>query len=286
MRRFEGFATQPEGDWVANPTYRGRGVGAGVTLATSCLQKFALCFLRTNLLRMRTLSMFLTLGIVLALGAPTAQAATTTNAYATASTRSAVDPQVRANINRATGSACPVILVGRDKMPQAVCSRFLGTPVIRLFDTTGRKVLATRALDSKTVVKGNPAYLDERGWMVIANGDGVLWRVNHGIGFNNRWDLGRARSAVLTWVVPAPDRVIGLQPDSAGHVWFASAKGVVGTADTSYNEVRKIRLPNGETVVKDLAASGRYIVVTSNRAVYRVTASSTGAPRIVERRLR
>lgn len=236
---------------------------------------------------MRTLSMFLTLGIFAVFFAPAAQAATTSNAYTTATTNSAVDPQVRANISLVTGSACPVVVVGKDKMPLAVCTRLFGSPVIRLFDATGRTVLATRALDPKTVVKGNPAYLDERGWLVIANGDGVLWRVSHSQPYRDTsWALGRAKAAVLTWVVPAPDRVVGLQPDGAGRVWFASAKGVVGTADTNYNEVRKLKLPNDETVVKDLAWSGGRIVATSSKAVYKLGVSSTGAPRILERRLR
>lgn len=237
---------------------------------------------------MRTLSMFLTLGIFVAFGAVPAEAARTTNAHATVTTSNAADPQVLRSIGAASlGSSCPTVLVGKDKMPIAVCSRTLGqAPVVRLFDESGSTILATRVLDKNTVVDGNPAYLDRDGWLVIVNGDRVIWRLTHDYGVGNKWNLFIGRSAVLAEAVASSDRVVGLQPDSAGRVWFGTANGVIGTVDTTINRVKRIRLPHAEGIVRDLSATDSRIVATSARAFYTLQATSKGIPTILKRRAR
>ena len=234
---------------------------------------------------MRTVSMFLTAGLLLfVLGAP-AEGATTSNSYATATSSSAVDPTVRTNVSRATfGSTCSSVLVGKDKMPIAICTGSLSrNSTIYLFDTTGRKVLASYAIAKASSNGALPAYLDNRGWLVVVNGDRVLWRVMHSVQPGGKWALRIAQVAVLTDVLKTDDAMAGLQPDSAGHVWFATKAGVVGTADTNLNTVRAIRVKSGEQILQDLAAASTQIVATTSKAVYKLSASAAGVPKIASR---
>lgn len=232
--------------------------------------------------------MFLTIGIVLAFGATSAEAATTPNSYTNATSSSSVDPTVRANVNRSSGlSSCPTILVGSDSLPVAVCTRFLSNaPVLMLFDRTGTKVLVTKALKKPAVAGAMPAYLDSFNRLVIVNGDRIMSRFSHGQWSNGDWTFGLSAVANLAKAIPSGDRVVGLQPDNAGRVWFATANGNVGTADTSFNVVRTIRLRAGERVQKDLSLVSSRIVATTDRAVYKLTASSNGIPKIVARAAR
>ncbi|MEO6471107.1 MAG: hypothetical protein ABIR57_04590 [Aeromicrobium sp.] len=235
---------------------------------------------------MRTISMFLTTGLFLFLGATATEAATTTNSYATATSSTSVDPQVRANVSH-SGSPCSNILVGKDKMPVAICSRSLGrTPEVVLFDKTGKQRLTARALYRYSSSATIPAYLDQHGWLVLVNGDRVLWRLSHSQLPSGKWSFGLSESADLTRTVTASDSVVGLQPDSSGRVWFATASGIVGTANTSYNVVKSIHLKSGERIEQDIALSSSRVKVTSTRAVYTLTADSNGVPKIVSRTAR
>lgn len=236
---------------------------------------------------MRTLSMFLTIGILIALGIAPAEAATTTNSYATATTSSRVDPGVRANVKNATfGSTCSSILVGRDSMPLAVCTSWFGGSTIYLFDRSGSRILATKDMNNSATKGTMPTYLDDHGWLVIVNGDRVIWRVVHLTYPDGTWYLGIGRSAVLTGVIGTTDSVVGLQPDRAGRVWFATKGGVVGTVDTEANSVRALRVKKGEHVVRDLSTRTTQIVATTDKAVYRLGVTKSGAPRIMVRTAR
>ena len=235
---------------------------------------------------MRTLSMFLAGGILLfTLGTP-AEAATTSNAYTTATSSGATDSTVRTNVAWATlGSTCSSILVGKDKMPLAICTGNLSkASTIYLFDTTGTRILAKYAMNSSAVVGTRPAYLDDHGWLVVINGDRVIWRIVHLKYPNGTWYLGIGRSAVLTGVIGASDAVVGLQPDALGHVWFATRNGVVGIADTDYNTARAVHVKSGEQIQKDLSATPSRIVVTSTRSIYSLAATATGSPKILTSR--
>lgn len=232
--------------------------------------------------------MFLTTGILLALGATSAEAAMTTNSYAAATSSTAVDPTVRANVNRAAGLAsCSSIFVGSDKLPVAVCTAaFTKAPSLMLFDRTGKKVLAKKTLKTPGVAGAMPAYLDQNDRLVIVDGNRVLSRFAHGQWADGSWTFGLIQSAVLANDVATTDRVVGLQPDNSGRVWFATSGGVVGTSSTITNSTHTVRLTKGEKIQQDLSLVSSRIVATTDKAVYKLTASSNGTPTIAVRTAR
>ena len=64
------------------------------------------------------------------------------------------------------------------------------------------------------------SYLDHQDRLVLVNADGNLLRIAHSQQAGGTWQLTVAESVP----VGVPD-VVGIVPDYAGNVWFASAQG-------------------------------------------------------------
>lgn len=90
------------------------------------------------------------------------------------------------------------------------------------------------------------------------------------------WSLGAALAPgdCLVGVLPAPD----------GRLWFASARGTVGTLLTGSGTVRKVRLDEPVQQSFALTPEGDAVVVT-DRALYRVHAEPDGQLRVAWRRV-
>ncbi|CPR11286.1 hypothetical protein BN971_02567 [Mycobacterium bohemicum DSM 44277] len=188
-------------------------------------------------------------------------------------------------------AACPTIMQGTDGLVLALCTADLDqTPTIFLLDPGG---LLPRVLPlaSLKVVKGGLlggvyAYLDNNNQVVMIDGNNRLLRIAHAKdreGPLGCWKLFVTESTDLSGVIPAGDSSVGLVPDYAGNVWFASGNGVVGAVRAG-GVVTGVQLPSGEQVANSIssAPSGRVAVATTF-AVYELGLDNVGNPQILWR---
>jgi hypothetical protein len=121
---------------------------------------------------------------------------------------------------------------------------------------------------------GGYFYLDNRDRSVIPTTNRQIWVVREnadGSGFE------LDRSYDLNGVVTPDDKLFSALPDWGGRIWFASAKGVVGTIDPASGKVQSRN--TGETISNSFAVdeTGGVFIVTDT-AMYRFDAAGDGRP--------
>ncbi|MGW6035320.1 hypothetical protein ACWFOS_16850 [Gordonia terrae] len=187
------------------------------------------------------------------------------------------------------GGACAATFVGRDGMPVALCTQFVGTtppafaaPTVVLFDPRTAQPLASTQLTKGGLLGGVYGYLDDRDRVVVADGSNSILRVAQAktangwrVYVDDRVDVGQA--------IPAGDAITGLAPDFDGRVWFATTGGVVGTVDR-HRAVRSTRLPAGEELGNGLSIRRTGASILTTHALYEMRADPGAAPRVVWRR--
>ncbi|KAA9155298.1 hypothetical protein FPZ12_030230 [Amycolatopsis acidicola] len=184
----------------------------------------------------------------------------------------------------ALASACPTVLAGSDGYPVALCTPIFGqVPTVHLLDPSTGDSLAELALTKGSLLGGVYAYLDQENRLVVVDGSRSLLRVGHHRNADGDWELRVDRSLSLASAIPEDDAVTGLSPDWSGRVWFATGKGIVGTADDASGAVSTVRLPAGEQVANSISTAPAGTLVTTTAATYLLTAGPDGAPRIAWR---
>ncbi|MFG2817977.1 hypothetical protein ACGFX4_00995 [Kitasatospora sp. NPDC048365] len=184
----------------------------------------------------------------------------------------------------ALASACPTVLVGADGYPVALCTEIFGrTPTVHLLDPAGGGSLAELSLPKGSLLGGVYAYLDHQDRLVAVDGNRDLVRVGHRRTAGGGWQLTVDSRLSLAGAVPDGDAVTGVSPDWQGRVWFATGRGVVGTADDRTGAVRALALPAGEQVANSISTAPEGTAVATTRASYLLTADADGTPRIAWR---
>ena len=186
-------------------------------------------------------------------------------------------------------AACPTIMQGTDGLVLALCTSDLRqVPTIFLIDPGGlvpRVIpLASLQVAKGTLLGGVYAYLDNENRVVMIDGNNHLLRVAHARdGALGSWKLTVTESTDVSSVIPAGDGSVGLVPDYAGNVWFATGNGVVGVAKLG-GGVTSLQLPAGEQVANSIssAPSGRVAVATTF-ALYELNLNGAGNPQILWR---
>ena len=186
-------------------------------------------------------------------------------------------------------AACPTIMQGTDTLVLALCTtEFNQTPAIYLIDPSGiapRVVpLASVKVAKGSLLGGVYAYLDNENRVVMIDGSNHLLRITHGKdGPLGRWKLTVTESTDVSGAIPAGDGSVGLVPDYAGNVWFATGNGVVGVVKL-VGGVARLQLPEGEQVANSIssAPSGRVAVATTF-ALYELNLDGAGNPQILWR---
>ncbi|ORV38200.1 hypothetical protein [Mycobacterium conspicuum] len=186
-------------------------------------------------------------------------------------------------------AACPTIMQGTDGLVLALCTSDLRQiPTIYLIDPGGvipRVVpLASLKVAKGTLLGGVYAYLDNENRVVMIDGNNHLLRVAHARdGALGSWKLTVTESTDVSSLIPAGDGSVGLVPDYAGNVWFATGDGVVGVAKLG-GGVTSLQLPAGEQVANSIssAPSGRVAVATTF-ALYELNLDGAGNPQILWR---
>ena len=188
-------------------------------------------------------------------------------------------------------AACPTIMQGTDGLVLALCTTDLNqTPTIFLIDPDGivpRVIpLASLKVAKGSLLGGVYAYLDNNNQVVMIDGSNHLLRIAHAKdreGPLGCWKLFVTESTDLSGVIPAGDNSVGLVPDYAGNVWFATGNGVVGVVHPG-GAVAGLQLPIGEQVANSISSSpsGRVAVATTF-AVYELAVDNAGNPQILWR---
>lgn len=182
-----------------------------------------------------------------------------------------------------TGSVCPTILAGADGMPITLCTRQVDrAPVVSLLDPDTGRQLATRVLDTGSLLGGVYAYVDDRDRLVTVDGSGDLLLIGHARDADGDWRLSIERRLPVD--LPEGDAVTTVAPGFDGRVWFATAQGRVGTVREDSGRVSHRRLGLGESVANSISTSPDGVSVVTDHATYLVRATAEGAPRVVWRR--
>ncbi|MFJ8311655.1 MULTISPECIES: hypothetical protein [unclassified Streptomyces] len=181
----------------------------------------------------------------------------------------------------ALAAACPTVLDGSDGHPVALCTTHAGQiPTVHLLDPHTGDSLAQLPLAKGSLLGGVYAYLDNRDRLVVVDGNRDLLRIAHRRNEDGTWRLYVDHSLSLAGAVPAGDAVVGLSPDWRGRVWFATAGGVVGTADDRTGAVKTLALPAGEHIANSISTAPEGTLVSTTYATYLLTAPADATPRI------
>lgn len=187
------------------------------------------------------------------------------------------------------GAACPTLLQGSDGMVVALCTTMAGrTPTVELIDPEATGTVgtasATMPLAKGGLLGGVYAYLDNANRLVVVDGQRRLLRIAHARDAAGRWSLRVVSSVDLSGVVPVGDSVVGLVPDPAGGVWFATEHAVAGRVDRS-GHASAITLGGAEMVENSISATpnGRIAVATTH-ALYELGSDSSGRPDVLWRK--
>ncbi|MBW8483787.1 hypothetical protein [Actinomadura parmotrematis] len=183
----------------------------------------------------------------------------------------------------ALASACPTVLAGSDGYPVALCTEIFGqAPTVHLLDPATGDSVAELGLTKGSLLGGVYAYLDNADRLVVVDGTKDLLRVGHRKNAAGAWELYIASRLPLDAAL-GDDSVVGLSPDWQGRVWFATAGGLVGTADDTAGVVKTLALPAGETVANSISTAPEGTAVTTSHATYLLRADAAGTPSVVWR---
>ena len=179
------------------------------------------------------------------------------------------------------GAVFASILMASDGMLVSVATKILDqTPYVYLLDPVTLASQAEMKLVKSTtsdLAGGIYSYLDNNSNLVLVNANGDLQRISHSQQTNGSWQLTVQDSVQIGY----PD-VVGLVPDYAGNVWFATAQGattnagaVVGYYSPFSKQTFAFQLPAGEQVANSISSSPNGVAVASTAALYMFNANST-----------
>lgn len=144
--------------------------------------------------------------------------------------------------------------------------------------------LASLQVAKGGLLGGVYAYLDNNNQLVMIDGSNHLLRITHAKdGPRGCWKLTVTESTDLSSAIPSGDNSVGLVPDYAGNVWFATGNGVVPVVKAA-GGVTSLQLPAGEQVANSIssAPSGRVAVATTF-ALYELNLDNADKPQILWR---
>ncbi|OSC39014.1 hypothetical protein [Mycobacterium decipiens] len=185
-------------------------------------------------------------------------------------------------------AACPTITQGTDGLVLALCTNDLTQiPIVHLIDPGGilpRVVpLASLEVAKGGLLGGVYAYLDNNNQLVMIDGTNHLLRIAHTTDSRGHWRLTIGESIDLSGVIPPGDQSVGVVPDYAGNVWFATGSGVVGVAKVG-GGVASTHLNAGERVANSIsAAPTNRVGVATTFALYELNLDGGGNPQILWR---
>ncbi|HET7545109.1 MAG TPA: hypothetical protein VFK05_34830 [Polyangiaceae bacterium] len=169
---------------------------------------------------------------------------------------------------------CPSLLAGADGLPLAICIQLLDqAPVIYLLDRDSGLPLASLALPKSELLSDVYPYVDAHGRVVMVVGNNVLSWIGHRRTLSG-WELRVERSVSLDAAIRARcggaacGSVVGLVPDYAGRIWFATSYGTVGVLEPSTGHIETSLLPAGEGVANSIASAPAGVAVVSDHALY------------------
>jgi hypothetical protein len=164
-------------------------------------------------------------------------------------------------------AVCPSILPRKDGTLFAICTQIANqTPAVFLIDAQELRTLASLQLTKGDLFGGVYPFLDEQERIVVVDGANQLLRIGVEAGalaIAEQLSLGEAISKHCG--SPTCDSVVGLAPDYEGHVWYATASGLVGTAGGE-------ALALDEGVANSIAIAPEGTAVVTDRALYLLTA--------------
>ena len=185
-------------------------------------------------------------------------------------------------LNQPFDAVFPTILMGSDGLIVSVATKWSDqTPYVYLLDPVTLESLSTMKLvksDTSDLAGGICSYLANHDRLVLVNANGDLERISHSQQPGGGWQLTVDSSVSIGF----PD-VVGLVPDEAGRVWFATAQGtsttsgaVVGYYDPATNLTASFTLPDGEQVANSISSSPAGVAVASTAALYLFEAGAAG----------
>jgi hypothetical protein len=186
-------------------------------------------------------------------------------------------------------AACPSIFPLESGLLLAVCTQITDqVPLVYLVDPRALTTLATRALVQGGLFGGVYPYLDQQERLVVVDGANDLLRIAATRSASGSWSLSvqetRALGPALREHCGATDcdGVVGLAPDYQGRVWFATARGLIGTVGLE-GAVQTAALPSGESVANSIATAPAGTAVVTDRALYLLRANVDGRPMVLLR---
>jgi hypothetical protein len=145
---------------------------------------------------------------------------------------------------------------------------------------TSARNLLTSANPFTDICGGTYFFLDGDDVAYPTTGDGTIQKIK----VQADGKLVKQHEWSLASSVPAGDCLIATMPDWSGRIWFFTQQGTVGTLDRDTGAVQVTHLPAGEEVTNSVSTDetgGMYVV--STHALYRLDATTAGAPEITWR---
>lgn len=158
-------------------------------------------------------------------------------------------------------------------MPVSLCTLYVGdglkrsVPSVTLFDPVTAQPLANLQLPRGALYAGAYGYLDAEDRVVVAAGEGKIYKVAHRK-TSGGWRLWVDETVDVSGSLRAGDSVNAINPDFEGRLWFVSGAGTVGViAGTKVVATRN--LPAGELIKNSMSnrPGGRASVLT-DKALY------------------
>ena len=181
---------------------------------------------------------------------------------------------------------CATLAFDRHDRMVGLCGDLRG-PVLRVIDAETLRPLATRRLPDRPRVEGSAPwevlcagayfYLDAEDRAVVATTDRRILEVGTSDA-RGRPALPVLRSFDVTGEVPREDCLVAVLPDWDGRIWFVTEEGRVGTVDPATGTVAV--LPLDEQVDNSLAVDAQGVYVVTVEALYRMSADTSGGPRV------
>ncbi|SOJ57394.1 hypothetical protein MSIMFB_04872 [Mycobacterium simulans] len=185
-------------------------------------------------------------------------------------------------------AACPTITQGTDGLVLALCTAIVDqAPTVHLIDPGGILPhvvpLASLKVAKGGLLGGVYAYLDNNNQLVMIDGTNHLLRIAHTQDGQGAWHLDVTESIDVSSVIPPGDQSVGVVPDYAGNVWFATGTGVVGVSKVG-GGVAGVQLNAGEQVANSISSSpANRVGVATTFALYELNLDGGGNPQILWR---
>jgi len=186
-------------------------------------------------------------------------------------------------------AACPSILIDSRGQPLAVCTQLANRiPTVYLLDAASGQPLAQLELAKGDLFGGVYPYLDHEDRLQVVDGANSLLRISpqqSGTGYTLVVEESISLAAPLGTECGRErcDVIVGLAPDYAGRIWFATAAGTVGVVDRATRNISTLALPADEQIANSLATAPEGVAVVSDHALYLLDADERGVPRIRSR---